>query len=56
MRQVALLAQGPFIAQLQVTAPASVVNAAGVLQTDPLTLYVGQGEFKTQNEKASASR
>lgn len=54
--KVALLAQGPFIAQLQVTAPASVVNAAGVLQTDPLTLYVGQGEFKTQNEKASASR
>lgn len=51
----ALLASGKFIAKLQVTAPASVV-VSGATQTDPLVTYVGQGEFKTNNQKASAGR
>ncbi len=52
----ALLASGKFIAQLQVSAPASVVTPAGVTQLDPVPLYTGTGEFKTNNKQAKTSK
>jgi hypothetical protein len=51
----AILATGKFIAKLAVSKPAQLDTPTGP-QLDPLTTYVGTGEFKTSNKKATTSR
>lgn len=48
-----LLTAQKFTCELTITVPASVVQN-GATVTDPLTKYVGQGEFKSSNDTARA--
>lgn len=54
--RAAILATDEFDIEMTVTGPASVVNAAGVTQTDTTATYTGKGRFKSENTAAMASK